>query len=152
MIVSQNHYLNQILDVHPLNRPGIANTSVISSFIHWLRHWPDWSFIKCLQNTFNPKPSELESWHFERRFTCPYLSSVSCHMSRVTCYMAHVSFHLSHVFFFLFTKCQSSFVKGLLSTGPTPSSIIWFMNKLTKVSVGGDKPFFLHLWNKHDSF
>ena len=44
-----------------------------------------------------------------------FLFSVKCHVSHVTC-------HVSHVTFFFRTKWWTLSVKGLLSTGPTPSS------------------------------
>ena len=56
---------------------------------------------------------------------------VTCYMSRVTCHVSHVTCHVSHVIFFFFlfflfflTKWWSSSVEGLLSTGPTPSSLV----------------------------
>ena len=53
-----------------------------------------------------------------------------CHMSRVTCHVSHVTCNVSHVILFNFfrTKWGSLSVEGLLSTGPTPSSL----NKIYK--------------------
>ena len=43
------------------------------------------------------------------------------HTTRVTCHVSHVT---SHIFFFFFrTKWWTLSVEGLLSTGPTPSSL-----------------------------
>ena len=47
------------------------------------------------------------------------MSHVACHLSRVMCHMSHVT---SHRYFFL-TNWWSLSVEGLLSTGPTPSSL-----------------------------
>ena len=66
------------------------------------------------------------------RVTCQ-MSNVKCHMSRVTC-------HVSLFFFFLFwIKWWSLSVEGLLSTGPTPSSLYSF--SLSLIS-------WLHTWLK----
>ena len=52
-----------------INTPGVAGALW---GINQLSH-PLWKY---LQNTFTPKPLELGSWHFERRFTLtPQLSS-----------------------------------------------------------------------------
>ena len=48
------------------------------------------------------------------------MSCVMCHVSRVTCHMSHVTCLMS-IFFVL--KWWSLLVEGLLSTGPTPSSL-----------------------------
>ena len=45
----------------------------------------------------------------------------TCHVSRVTC---HIYIYI-YIFFF-FTKWWSLLVEGLLSTGPTPSSLLTF--------------------------
>ena len=49
---------------------------------------------------------------------------ITCRMSHVTCPMSHVTCHMS-LFFLLFfwTKWWSLLVEGLVSTGPTPSSL-----------------------------
>ena len=68
-------------------------------------------------------------------FTPPNMSRVMCHVSRVTCHMSRVTCHMSPVtiFFILFifflifffrTKWLGYSVEGLLSTEPTPSSLI----------------------------
>ena len=60
-------------------------------------------------------------------FTLPNMSRVcvTCHMSHVTCHVSHVTCHLSNVtFFFVRTKWWSLLVEGLLSIGPTTSSLI----------------------------
>ena len=59
-----------------------------------------------------------------------HVSHVTCHVSHVTCHVSHVTCHMSHVTFFIFfifffKKWWSLLVKGLLSTGPTPSSLRW---------------------------
>ena len=54
-------------------------------------------------------------------FTPPNVSCVTCHMSRVTCHVSRVTCHMS--LFFFQTKWWSLSVEGLLSTGPTPSSL-----------------------------
>ena len=57
------------------------------------------------------------------------LKHVTCHMSRVTCHMSRVKCF----FFVFFTKWWSLSVEGLLSTGPTLSSLCSFT--AWKVSV-----------------
>ena len=62
--------------------------------------------------------------------TC-HVSCVTCHVSHVTCQASCVTFHMSHVIFFLLlfrTKWWSLLVEGLLSAGPTLSSL------MTKIS------------------
>ena len=69
-------------------------------------------------------------------FTPHHVSCVMCHVSCVTCHMSRVTCHMSHVFLFLFLlffvffyptknmpKWWSQLVEGLISTGPTPSSL-----------------------------
>ena len=51
------------------------------------------------------------------------MSCVTCHVSHVTCHVSHVMCHMSQFFSFFFTKWWSLSVEGLLSTGPTPSSL-----------------------------
>ena len=68
------------------------------------------------------------SWNIERTFTLHNISCVMCHMSHVTCYMSHVMCHVSHVmchtsYFFFLTKWWTLLVEGLLSMGPTRSSL-----------------------------
>ena len=49
-----------------------------------------------------------------------------CHVSHVTCHVSHVTCHGSRFFLLLFwTKWWSLSVEGLLSTGPTPSSLLY---------------------------
>ena len=49
------------------------------------------------------------------------MSHIMCHVSHVTCHLSHVTLFYSS---FLFrTKWWSLLVEGLLSTGPTPSSL-----------------------------
>ena len=65
------------------------------------------------------------------RVTC-HVSRVTCHVSRVTCHVSRVTCHMSFFFFFFFflTKWSSLSVEGLLSTGPTPSSLFQLRNDL----------------------
>ena len=57
-------------------------------------------------------------------FTPHYVSHVTCTVSRVTCQMSRVMNHVSLNFFFFFWREQFRFLsEGLLSTGPTPSSL-----------------------------
>ena len=61
-------------------------------------------------------------------FTPHHVSHVTCHISRVRCHVSGVTCQVSHVrchFFFSFflTKWWSFLGEGLLSTGPTPSSL-----------------------------
>ena len=52
---------------------------------------------------------------------------VTCHVSRVTCHVSQDMCHMSifyYLSFFPRTKWWSLSVEGLLSTGPTPSSLI----------------------------
>ena len=97
-----------------INRPGVAGAVLqsASSF-----HWVSQPFPHNLQNIINHKPEELGSWNLERMFTLHNMSHVTCHV-RVTCHVSHVRCHMSHFF-----PGQSLSVKGLLSTGPTPSSL-----------------------------
>ena len=44
-----------------------------------------------------PKPYNLESINFERRFTSPHMSCVRCHMSGVRCQVSNVTCHMSRV-------------------------------------------------------
>ena len=64
-------------------------------------------------------------------------------MSHVTCYMSHVTCHMSHVichnifFYFIFffrTKWWTLSMEGLLSTGPTPSSLVWWNTSVEETS------------------
>ena len=73
-----------------------------------------------------------------------HVSHVTCHLSPVTCHLSPVNCHLSHVNFFLhyykkkwhykkyWSKWWSLLVEGLLSTGPTPSSLFLFNSKYPK--------------------
>ena len=56
-----------------------------------------------------------------------HVSCVTCHMSHVMCHVSHVTCRISHVtchvsFFSFSDKVVGLMAKGLLSTGPTPSS------------------------------
>ena len=53
------------------------------------------------------------------------MSHVTCHVSRVTYHVSHVTCHISHDPFLSFwTMWWSLSMEGLLSTGPTPSSLL----------------------------
>ena len=77
-----------------------VNTLVINWFIHWLGH----PFVQNLQDTVYPKPYELGSWNFERKFNPHHVSDVTCHVSRVTCQGSGVRCEVSgvkfHIYFF----------------------------------------------------
>ena len=101
-----------------------------------------------IHNIINHKPQELGSWNVERMFTpqTGHMSCVTCHVTcHGTCHVSHVTCTVSHVTFFSFffmTKCWSLSVEGLLSTGPTPSSLLY----LTTLGDSGSithVPFFL---------
>ena len=66
------------------------------------------------------------------RVTC-HVSHVTCHMSRVTCHLSHDMCQMSHFYlfyiYFFFTKWRSLSLEGLLSTGPTLSSL-FCINKI----------------------
>ena len=78
-------------------------------------------------NTVNPKQEELESRNFESMFIVHYVSYVMCHVSHFTC---HVSLITCHIFFLIKKISLKKLDKGvelvgggLLSTGPTLSSL-----------------------------
>ena len=50
-----------------------------------------------------------------------HMSHVMCHVSEVACHMSNVMCKKINVFFL--QKCLSISLEGLLSTGPTPSSL-----------------------------
>ena len=52
--------------------------------------------------------------------TC-HASCVTCHMSHVMCHVSHVKYH--NYYYFFVTKWWSLSVEGVLSTGPTRSSL-----------------------------
>ena len=58
----------------------------------WVSEWVSQPFPPDIQNIIASKPLELESWHFDRMFTPPHMSCVTCHVSRVTC---HLPFYFS---------------------------------------------------------
>ena len=58
-------------------------------------------------------------------------------MSHVTCHLSHVTCPASFYFFvFFFAKTFSWWLKGLLSTRPTPSGFIYFGHNLSIGLVG----------------
>ena len=68
-------------------------------------------------------------------FTPHNVSRVTCHMSRVICHVSQ---------FFFWTKWWSLLVEGLLSTGPTPSSL-WDMT-FYKLSFKNSRRFEFYSW------
>ena len=97
------------------------------SFIHWVI---ESSFHLNLQDIINPKPLELGTWTFGSMFTLHHVSHITCQVSgvrcqfsRVTCQMSHVIYFFFFNFFLLRTIWWSFLVEGLLSTGPTLSSL-----------------------------
>ena len=61
------------------------------------------------------------------------MSHVICHVPCVTCHMSCVTCHMSH---FFFTKWWLLLVEGLLSMGPTPSSLLTArLNSLLWVAI-----------------
>ena len=65
-------------------------------------------------------------------FAPHYVSHVTCHISGITCYVSGVRCqYCFHSFFFLQKKC-SQLVQGLLSMGPSPSSLIAFEEEKPK--------------------
>ena len=56
------------------------------------------------------------------------MSRVTCHMSHATCHLSCIQCPMSHFFLSFFSsKWWSQLVEGLLLTGPTPSSFIFFL-------------------------
>ena len=81
-----------------------TNTSVTHYFTDWLSD----PFPPNLQSTVNPKPLEVETWHFYTMFTNCHVSPVTCHMSHVMCLVSPVTCQVSgikHIFlFFVFLQ------------------------------------------------
>ena len=83
--------------------------------------------FKYLQNTFIPKPYELEGLEMLRECSPPsmcHMSHVMCHMSCVTCNGPHVTCHTSHIthnfiYFIYFlqsgevSRCRVCYQRGL---------------------------------------
>ena len=94
------------------------------------------SHVRCHMSPLAPKPYELGSCNFERRFTSSHLWPFICNVSCVMCHMPHVMCHVSHVtcnFFSSFlTKLWSYSVRDLLSTGPTLSNSIYYLEENVK--------------------
>ena len=85
------------------------------------------SHVTCHMSHLTPKPQELGSWNFERKFTSSHLSPATCHMSCVTCHVSRVTSNMSklfciYLFIYLFTYWWIHWVEGLLLIGLTPSS------------------------------
>ena len=83
-------------------RTGVAGAALqtASSLIHSLIQSVSDPFPPNLQDTFNTKPYELGTWHFERMFTSLQVSHITCHVSHVRC-------HMSIDFNFIFYKWWS---------------------------------------------
>ena len=102
--------------------------------------------IHCQSQTGRAR--DLKFWENVRPTLCVtcHVSSVTCHLSLVMCHLSHVTCHLSHViffyyfFFYIFSykkiyiyfilqkNCTILWrwsVEGLLSTGPTPSTLLY---------------------------
>ena len=92
-------------------------------FIHSFRD----PFPPNLQNTITPKPLELETWHNVHHQPCLkcHMSCVRLQMSCFKCQLPCVMCPVSCVTFFFLTKWWSYLVEGLLSKGPTQSSILY---------------------------
>ena len=72
-----------------------------------------------------------------------HVSCVTCHMSYVTCHMSRVTCHVSYVKkkkLKNVIKWWSLSVEGLLSTGPTPSSLVLKMRYIKQVGDREDEP------------
>ena len=115
------------------NRPGIAGdvlqspSSLINSLINSLLD----PLVQISSKHCQSQTGRARELKFFKRMFIPHLAShVSCQLSRVTCHMSPATCHLSPVtcqkisqLQKKFTKWWSQLVKGLLSTGPTPSSL-----------------------------
>ena len=103
---------------------GCSTNSLV---IKWLIDSVSDPFPPNIQDIISPKPLELGSWHFERIFIPPHHAShVTCHVSHLTCQVSGVRCHVPCFFsscFFSRTKWWSLSVEGLLSMGPTLSSL-----------------------------
>ena len=96
-----------------MNRTGVAGAvlQTLSSLIHSFIHSLTDAFPPDLQKIINPKPLELETWHFERMFTPHHVLHVICHLSYITCHVSPVTSHMSFFqknTFFLFKKNRQS--------------------------------------------
>ena len=125
------------------NRPGVAGAVLLTppSII---------PFPPFLQNTINPKPLELVTWHFYTVFTP--LSGIMCHVSPVTCHMSRVTYIYIYsptlpswprwsssrdvrVFVSLFVPfpCDFVCVVGLVESVPHPwTGRIWISSRALK--------------------
>ena len=65
--------------------------------------------------------------------TMCHVSPVTCHMSRVTC---HILFFLLLFYKKNMEEVVDLVVEGLLSTGPTPSSLVFFVQFLYAQNQG----------------
>ena len=98
-------------------RPGLENTQIKAKFFFW-------SFPNLL-----PKPDNLFNIIYSAYipFLYPW-SHVTCHVSCVRCHVSRVLCHVlasgvAFFYFYLGTKWWSQSVEGLLSMGPTQSSL-----------------------------
>ena len=103
-----------------------TNTFVIHSLINWVT-----LFLQTFKTSLHPHHTVLNFWenvHPPPRATCQVsciwcqVSGVRCQVLRVRCHVSGVTCHFFSSIFFWTTWWGYS-VEGLLSTGPTPSSL-----------------------------
>ena len=105
-------------------RPGVAGAVLQSPplLLHSLINlFIEWSF--CLKSSRHCLLQAVRAWEptFVNNVHPP-----PC----VTCYVSHVRCHVSHLFLFIFDKVVKLVGEGLLSTGPTPSSLLHWLHLL----------------------
>ena len=102
---------------------GLFYNHLLDWFICSLSHWVILS--SQFQYIINPKPVELETWKFGSMFTLHHVSHVTWPVPVVRCQVSGVICHVSDVtcIFSLQTNLRSLLVDGLLSMGPTTSSL-----------------------------
>ena len=66
-----------------------------------------------------------------------HVSHVTCQVSCVMCHMSHVTFHMTHVTPCVMCQMQkkSMSMEGLLSTGPTLSSLDRYTHKSAAIEI-----------------
>ena len=101
-----------------IKRPGVAEAvlQIPLSLIHWLNDSSFSSKSSKYHKSQTEWARELTFWEIvqpPQHFTC--------HMSHATCNMSHVTYNI-FFFFYFFQNLQTMWVKGVLSTWPTPSS------------------------------
>ena len=94
-------------------------------FIHSLSHW----VILSSQSSRHHKSQtvrtrDLNFWEYVHPPPCvtSHMSGARCHVSGFRCHMSCVRCHMYFIFFPQ-TNWRNLLVDGLLSTGPTPSSL-----------------------------